>query len=73
VTVRPYPKSRAGGRTIPIPDFLVRELVAHRELTVGALRRTLGRSSSRRATARHCDGRTFVARSGGQHWPGPGC
>ena len=35
VTVRPYPKSRAGVRAIPIPDFLVRELEAHRELTVG--------------------------------------
>jgi integrase len=35
VTVRPYPKSRAGIRTIPIPDFLARELEAHRELTVG--------------------------------------
>ncbi|HJT04519.1 MAG TPA: tyrosine-type recombinase/integrase [Pseudonocardiaceae bacterium] len=35
VTVRPYPKSRAGVRTIPIPDFLVRELGRHRQLTVG--------------------------------------
>jgi len=35
VTVRPYPKSRAGMRTIPLPDFLLRELGAHRELTVG--------------------------------------
>lgn len=35
VTVRPYPKSRAAVRTIPLPDFLVRELKAHRELTVG--------------------------------------
>ncbi|HEX6401816.1 MAG TPA: tyrosine-type recombinase/integrase [Pseudonocardiaceae bacterium] len=35
VTVRPYPKSRAGVRTIPIPDFLVQELERHRELTVG--------------------------------------
>jgi integrase len=35
VTVRPYPKSRAGVRTIPIPAFLVRELEAHSELTVG--------------------------------------
>lgn len=36
VTVRSYPKSRAGVRTIPIPDFLVRELEAHKELTVGS-------------------------------------
>jgi len=35
VTIRAYPKSRAGVRTIPLPDFLVRELEAHRELTVG--------------------------------------
>lgn len=35
VTVRPYPKSRAAIRTIPLPNFLVRELEAHRELTVG--------------------------------------
>ena len=35
VTIRPFPKSRAGARTIPLGDFLVRELEAHRELTVG--------------------------------------
>ena len=35
VTLRAYPKSRAGVRTIPLPDFLIRELAAHRELTVG--------------------------------------
>ncbi len=35
VTLRAYPKSRAGVRTIPLPEFLVRELEAHRELTVG--------------------------------------
>lgn len=35
VSLRAYPKSREGVRTIPLPDFLVRELVAHRELTVG--------------------------------------
>jgi integrase len=35
VTVRSYPKSRAGIRTIPIPNFLVQELEAHRALTVG--------------------------------------
>lgn len=35
VTVRAYPKSRAGVRTIPLPGFLVRELEAHRTLTVG--------------------------------------
>jgi integrase len=34
VTVRPYPKSRAGVRTIPVPAFLVRELQAHKDLTV---------------------------------------
>jgi len=33
--MRPYPKSRAGIRSIPLPEFLVRELAAHRELTVG--------------------------------------
>lgn len=35
VTVRPYPKSRAGVRTIPLPPFVLREFEAHRELTVG--------------------------------------
>ncbi|MGH3699153.1 MAG: hypothetical protein ACRDRU_17890 [Pseudonocardiaceae bacterium] len=35
VTLRPYPKSRAGMRTIPLPDFLLRQLNAHRELTLG--------------------------------------
>ncbi|MGH3814567.1 MAG: tyrosine-type recombinase/integrase [Pseudonocardiaceae bacterium] len=35
VTVRPYPKSRAGVRTVPLPDFLTRQLEEHRELTVG--------------------------------------
>ena len=35
VTLRPYPKSRAGVRTIPLPDFLRRQLTAHRELTLG--------------------------------------
>jgi integrase len=35
VTIRPYPKSRAAIRTIPLPDFLVRALEEHRELTVG--------------------------------------
>jgi integrase len=35
VTLRPYLKSRAGIRRIPLPDFLVRELEAHKELTVG--------------------------------------
>jgi Phage integrase family len=35
VTVRAYPKSRAGIRTIPLPGFLVSALEAHRELTVG--------------------------------------
>lgn len=35
VTIRLYPKSRAGIRTIPLPDFLLTELKTHRELTVG--------------------------------------
>ena len=35
VTLRAYPKSRAGVRTVPLPDFLAREIEAHRELTVG--------------------------------------
>jgi hypothetical protein len=33
--VRPYPKSRAGVRAIRIPDLLVRELEARRDLTMG--------------------------------------
>lgn len=35
VTIRTYPKSRAGVRTIPLPDFLVHALEEHRELTIG--------------------------------------
>jgi integrase len=35
VTLRAYPKSRAGVRTIPLPDFLLQLLTVHRELTVG--------------------------------------
>ncbi len=35
VTLRPYPKSRASVRTIPLPDFLLRQLTAHRELILG--------------------------------------
>lgn len=38
VTIRAYPKSRAGVRTIPLPDFLVRALEAHRELTIGSIK-----------------------------------
>ncbi|MCA1673348.1 MAG: hypothetical protein LC799_14500 [Actinobacteria bacterium] len=33
--MRAYPKSRAGVRTVPLPDFLLRALETHRELTVG--------------------------------------
>jgi integrase len=35
VTLRPYPKSRAGVRMIPLPDFLLSQLTAHRELALG--------------------------------------
>jgi hypothetical protein len=34
VTVKPYPKTRAGVRAIPMPAFLVQELREHRFLTV---------------------------------------
>lgn len=35
VAIRPYPKSRAGVRTVPLPDVLIRELEVHRDLTIG--------------------------------------
>lgn len=35
VTVRPFPKSRAGWRTVPLPGWLIRELRAHREAAGG--------------------------------------
>ncbi|MET8197139.1 site-specific integrase [Micromonospora sp. NPDC005222] len=57
VTVKPYPKSRAGRRTVPVPDFAVDLLAAHREAfppgprgevftnsSAGPLRRTLFRA-----------------------------
>jgi integrase len=31
VTSKPFPKSRAGRRTVPVPDFVVAELERHRE------------------------------------------
>lgn len=57
VTIKPYPKSRAGRRTVPVPDFAVDLLTAHREAfaagprgevftnsSAGPLRRTLFRA-----------------------------
>ncbi|MGW9195558.1 tyrosine-type recombinase/integrase [Micromonospora chersina] len=57
VTVKPYPKSRAGRRTVPVPDFAADLLAAHREAfpsgprgevftnsSAGPLRRTLFRA-----------------------------
>ncbi|MFF0658486.1 tyrosine-type recombinase/integrase [Micromonospora tulbaghiae] len=57
VTVKPYPKSRAGRRTVPVPDFAVDLLAAHRNAfpsgprgevftnsSAGPLRRTLFRA-----------------------------
>ncbi|KAB1128544.1 site-specific integrase [Micromonospora sp. AMSO12t] len=57
VTSKPYPKSRAGRRTVPVPDFAVELLTAHREVfpagprgevftnsSSGPLRRTLFRA-----------------------------
>ena len=57
VAVKPYPKSRAGRRTVPVPDFAVGLLAAHREAfsagsrgevftnsSAGPLRRTLFRA-----------------------------
>ncbi|MEV1286352.1 site-specific integrase [Micromonospora sp. NPDC049679] len=57
VTTRPFPKSRAGRRTVPLPPFVMQLLVAHRETysrgpvgeiftntAGGPLRRTLFRS-----------------------------
>jgi anti-anti-sigma regulatory factor len=40
MSIRTYPKSRAGVRTIPLPDFLVCEFAAHREESAGTRRRT---------------------------------
>lgn len=37
VTIRAYPKSRAGVRVIPLPAFLVHALEVHRELTIGSI------------------------------------
>ncbi len=72
VTLRPYPKSRAGMRTIPLPDFLLRQLNAHRELTLVTPSLTLAGWSSRPATSRRSDARTSADRSGAQHWYGRG-
>ncbi|MDG9678829.1 site-specific integrase [Micromonospora sp. DH14] len=57
VTMKPYPKSRAGRRTVPVPDFATELLAAHREAfpagprgevftnsSAGPLRRTLFRA-----------------------------
>ncbi|MFG3704752.1 tyrosine-type recombinase/integrase [Micromonospora sp. NPDC047670] len=57
VTSKPYPKSRAGRRTVPVPDFAVELLTAHRDVfpagprgevftnsSAGPLRRTLFRA-----------------------------
>ncbi|MEU7588896.1 site-specific integrase [Micromonospora sp. NPDC049230] len=57
VTMKPYPKSRAGRRTVPVPDFATELLTAHREAfpagprgevftnsSAGPLRRTLFRA-----------------------------
>ncbi|MFU8875792.1 tyrosine-type recombinase/integrase [Micromonospora sp. SL4-19] len=57
VTIKPYPKSRAGRRTVPVPDFAAELLAAHREAfpagprgevftnsSAGPLRRTLLRA-----------------------------
>ena len=57
VTIKPYPKSRAGRRVVPLPDFVTELLAAHREAfppgpadevftntSGGPLRRTLFRA-----------------------------
>jgi hypothetical protein len=72
VTLRAYPKSRAGVRTIPLPDFLLPLLNVHRELTVGDTEPdprwlvfpTRNGTPQRRSNVRHQAWRPALVRAG---------